>query len=550
MFSNGFGSRIKLTANTGSEIKGDIIASQGGKVDASLTGGLLVGNAQTAAEWKNKADDTKDLAQNNLILANSKWIATLTEPEVGSRVNVLKLTDSLVKFAHDENPINSTNIIKGIGGTLDVYNELTAKDSTFRLNIIPNVDVSKTTDELGYANRIDVYGTFKGSALLDLNNVGGMPDVKNKREGIGTVLARVKDGDGKFVAKEGVGSLYHMRYILATREATDDNFKTDWYLADIIPLNTTTPLLDTVNSQLASTYYGLLDNIKLMQRMGELRHNKYIDLPNNLWARFDQKRSKRSGEFNYRDRQRTFEFGIDRMVQHNTDWDRWLGISASLGDGESTYLTGSGKNYTKALSIYFVGEQANGWYYDAWAKITRNKARYSIDDETQSLYQSEFTQWGTTLNLEVGKRFWSKEHRYFIEPQGQITGVWVRSDDQNVTQTKQDEAAKSIKIVSTTKPGVLGRLGANFGWNVNPNSELYGKFNVLHVFSGRYDNHFVAPEEERFTNGNFKTTWVQYGVGVSTVYKEKMHLYADIERNQGKGGNSSWRWNIGARYNF
>lgn len=89
-----------------------------------------------------------------------------------------------------------------------------------------DIDASKNTNN---SDMILVKEKFSGSQYIDLNRV----DAGEVMAAAGTVLAKVKDNQGVFLANDNEGALFYDRYLLDQTESETEGYTVDWYLKEV-----------------------------------------------------------------------------------------------------------------------------------------------------------------------------------------------------------------------------------------------------------------------------------------------------------------------------
>lgn len=211
-----------------------------------------------------------------------------------------------------------------------------------------DIDASKNADN---SDRIYVKGLHNGIHYITLDNVAA----DGSHDGAeGTVLVSVKDEQGEFKAKDSEGTLFWNKYDLAKYEkdkgdTVTEGYSTDWYLKDIEKLNKPTTSVETVLAVNSLNYHTWrTENDKLLQRMGELRHNSEEE--QGAWFRV--KGSKIGYDGSFENKYTTYELGYDTVTKRTDDVVRYQGAALSYVDGKSSYSCGSGDNHGKSISFY------------------------------------------------------------------------------------------------------------------------------------------------------------------------------------------------------
>ena len=439
--------------------------------------------------------------------------------------NLTMMNGTSVNINHgraSDSPYRTLRIInlKGSGGTFNM-----------------DIDASTNTEN---SDRLYVYGTFSGEHFIALNNVGVSTD-----GAAGTVLATVNDGDGVFRAVDGEGTLYYRRYQLDKQATADETgmFKTDWYLkaAEIVdPEERPTTSVETIIAATALNYHTWrTENDKLLQRMGELRHNG--DELNGLWMRVKGNKLERTGTFGFENRYTSYELGYDRLV-HSADGEkRYRGFFISYANGAPEYTNGNGDNDNKAFGIYQTQLWQDGRYLDSVLRLSRLDNDFAVYDTNAHRITGAYDNKGVALSVEAG---WLKALKYdwYVEPQGQISAGYLSGTDYRTSN--------GIAVDHKHMFSAVGRVGFSVGRTWSGKNRAYIKANVLHEFGGEYDVTLHSADDHLRMKGDFQDTWGEFGLGAALSFDNGSHLAFDAEHSTGGRFSKKWSWNIEYRYCF
>ena len=196
-----------------------------------------------------------------------------------------------------------------------------------------------------------------GIDIIDVNEV--TMDQIAADAGKGLLLATAPDAI-KFTAQDREQTLFYVRYNL--KDEALGTGMTEWKLDGftIVPVDPDNPddpdikpttSVDTVLSANALNYHTWrTENDKLLQRMGELRHNG--EEAKGAWFRVKGSKIGREGRFGFENKYTAYELGYDQAVKRTEDKTRYQGAAISYTDGSSSYSRGSGDNSSKSISFY------------------------------------------------------------------------------------------------------------------------------------------------------------------------------------------------------
>lgn len=267
-------------------IHGDLTAKNNGYITAFVNnaGSSFTGKT-TDAHWQDV--NTRDAGNKGIHLTlndGSVW----NDFDSDSTIQVLDTSKAKVDMQDDK--FNGLFI-----GTLK------GDKSTFNMDI----DAGTNTNN---SDRLYIAGTHTGNHYITLNNVNADG---NTDGAAGTVLVSVKDEQGKFLANDKEGSLYWNKYTLDMQDSATDGYTKDWYLkkVEFIPSKPTTSV-DAVDATQRLAFANWVEDDKLMQRMGDLRHETNNE--EGVWVRV--KGGKYSGD-GFSNRHTMYQLGYDDVVK-------------------------------------------------------------------------------------------------------------------------------------------------------------------------------------------------------------------------------------------
>lgn len=400
-----------------------------------------------------------------------------------------------------------------------------------------DIDASKNADN---SDRIYVKGLHNGIHYITLDNVAA----DGSHDGAeGTVLVSVKDEQGEFKAKDSEGTLFWNKYDLAKYEkdkgdTVTEGYSTDWYLKDIEKLNKPTTSVETVLAVNSLNYHTWrTENDKLLQRMGELRHNGEEE--QGAWFRV--KGSKIGYDGGFDNKYTTYELGYDTVTKRTDDVVRYQGAALSYVDGKSSYSSGSGDNHGKSIAFYNTEQYSKGHYLDLVFIISNMDNDFKVFDTKGNKITGEYENTGVSISAEYGRKN-DLRNGWYIEPQAQVTLGYMGGASY--------ETDNGIFVEQRGIKSALGRIGFNIGKQIGEKSIVYAKANLLHEFGGGYDVAMEADDGSLTVSNTYNDTWFEYGLGVAMATSKNSHVYFDVERSTGSDFYKYWQWNAGMRWNF
>lgn len=407
-----------------------------------------------------------------------------------------------------------------------------------------NMDIDASKNEYN-SDRIYVNGKHEGTHYITLNNIGANTD-----GAAGTVLVSVNDEQGKFEANDSEGALYWNKYTLdrfdtSAGDEVTAGYNTDWYLKEVEQLDEPTTSVDTILGANALGYHTWrAETDKLMKRMGDLRHNGEDE--KGAWFRVRGAEISRDGEASFENKYTVYELGYDEITKKTDRFTRYQGVALSYIDGTSSFARGSGENDGKSIAFYTTEMRNKGHYLDLVFRIADMDSDYKVYDTNGNKITGEPENVGVSLSAEYGRKKVMADNGWYIEPQGQLTVGYFGGDNYRAKYADQ-----YIDVHQSGIPGVLGRIGFNIGRDIDENTNIYLKANLLHEFCGDYDVDMVDSAGNRRTESDtFNDTWFEYGIGAAIKTGKNNHLYFDFEKTAGGDFEKDWAWNAGMRWTF
>lgn len=493
-------------------INGNLTAENNGYITAFVNnaGSRFTGNT-TDAHWQ--AVNTRDAGNKGIHLTlndGSVW----NDFAYDSTIQVLDTSKAKVDM--QDGKFNGLFI-----GTLK------GDKSTFNMDI----DAGTNTNN---SDRLYIAGAHSGNHYITLNNVNADG---NTDGAAGTVLVSVKDEQGNFFAKDKEGSLYWNKYTLDMQDSATAGYTKDWYLkkVEFIPSKPTTSV-DAVDATQRLAFANWVEDDKLMQRMGDLRHETNNE--EGVWVRV--KGGKYSGD-GFSNRHTMYQLGYDDVVKNTDKLKRYQGVAFSYDDGKNSFNRGSGKLKAKSIGFYSTDLRNKGHYLDLALKIYDADSDFTVFDTEGKKITGAFDNSGISLSAEYGRKKYLDEH-WSIEPQAQLTLGYLGG--------ARYTTSNGIHVSQSDPNSVLGRIGCNFMYDMDENNTVYLKANWLHQFAGNYGVTLTNGNDSLRIDNNDHDTWFEYGFGFACMIGKNKHLYADVERSTGGSLRKDWQWNAGMFWTF
>ncbi|WP_439822115.1 autotransporter outer membrane beta-barrel domain-containing protein [Phascolarctobacterium faecium] len=541
---------ITIIASTTSDVNEVYAAhAQGGDVDATIHVNSnakgenqgktvkVIGDIKVSTTSSNKGGSSKIFFNFDTKESYFKGKTECTVDSIKDELNIGLYNSALWDMTDDSNVTKlelKNDAIVDMRADGNAYSKLTVKNMTGNGGIIrQDIDVRSMKSD-----KVFVKKDFSGTQVLDIYQKDDYVPA-GEEEGKGLVLASV-NGNGVFTAKDREGTLFYTHYDIASKKSNENGFTTDWYLNKISKTNEPTTSVETALSANSLNYHTWrTENDKLLQRMGELRHNG--EEVKGAWFRVKGSKIGRDGKFGFENKYTAYELGYDEVTKRTEEKTRYQGAAISYTDGSSSYSRGGGDNSSKAISFYNTEIGSKGHYLDLVFKISNMDNDFTVYDTNSKKITGDFNNTGVALSAEYGRKN-ALKNGWYIEPQAQFTLGYLGGDNYITSN--------GIEVNQSGIKSAVGRIGFNIGKEIGSKGIVYAKANLLHEFGGGYDVTMTDSTGRVKVSDSFNDTWFEYGIGAAFASGKNSHVYFDVERSAGSDFTKNWQWNIGARWNF
>lgn len=279
---------------------------------------------------------------------------------------------------------------------------------------------------------------------------------------------------------------------------------------------------------------------RLNKRLGEARYISPED-EQGMWVRIRHDRIGKDDAF--RSQNTMYEMGYD-VKQDCDNGERRVGMAIDYMDGKAEYtgIAGDGDVKRYGLWLYDTWLGDKGHYTDyvlKWGHLENDfdiMARTTGEKITGDYSNNVFS-----ASAEYGKKNDIGGGWYF-EPQAQLQFARVTGADY---VTSQDTKVSLDGINS-----LIGRAGFRLGRDLNENSTVYFKADLLHEFLGDQDitaTDITGTLREEYEN---EGTWYDIGFGFATALGNNSYAFMDFEKSFGNDNDETYQINAGVRWTF
>ena len=296
----------------------------------------------------------------------------------------------------------------------------------------------------------------------------------------------------------------------------------------------------TIINMSRANYKNAIYMDRLNKRMGEMRYVNGEE-GQGLWVRLRHDRIGQSGDF--RSMNTMYEVGYD-VKQPTDNGEHRIGMAIDYMRGSTTYDDIMGKGETKRYGLWlydtWLGEK--GHYTDyivKWGHLSNDfdiRDKDSLENITGDYSNNVFS-----VSAEYGKKN-DMGNNWYFEPQAQLQLARVTGADYVTTQ--------GSKVNVDGINSLIGRAGFRIGRDMDENSTVYLKADLLHEFMG--DQTVTAADatgtlREEFEN---KGTWYDIGFGFAAKMSKNSYAFMDFEKSFGNDNDETYQINAGMQWSF
>ena len=571
---------VNLTTNAALAYQGDALAANGGVVDVKL------GNRSS---WAGRADDYQDAT-------NSEWLKNHTDNldtkfsgsvtgngtvkiDMGTEstwnvtgqswVTDLKGNNSYIILDNDENgngyalhigKITGKNTFAMNISPEDNGNMLFVKDGTDeqqnlvinnRDEVLANMDVG---DAVRFATVANGGRGFNDGEFTDLPENGSQTFGRSTRindAGIFNVdfdivyngYGQDMQGDAADTEEDYNGDSFDKNkpgsdYVDKVYGGTDA--QNVYIVRNSVTKENKSDAGKTIINMSRANYKNAIYMDRLNKRMGEMRYVNGEE-EQGLWGRLRHDRIGQSGDF--RSMNTMYEVGYD-VKQPTDNGEHRIGMAIDYMRGSTTYDDIMGKGETKRYGLWlydtWLGEK--GHYVDYVAKWGHLSNDFDITAKTTGeKITGDYSNNVFSVSAEYGKKN-DMGNNWYFEPQAQLQLARVTGADYVTTQ--------GSKVNVDGINSLIGRAGFRIGRDMDENSTVYLKADLLHEFMG--DQTVTAADatgtlREEFEN---KGTWYDVGFGFAAKMSKNSYAFMDFEKSFGNDNDETYQINAGMQWTF
>lgn len=210
--------------------------------------------------------------------------------------------------------------------------------------------------------------------------------------------------------------------------------------------------------------------------------------------------------------------------------------------GNNDFANGDGDSETYAFTGYGSWLADNGMFVDVTGKVGRLKNSFDIST-TLGTASGSYNTNAFSLSAEAGWRLHPLDNSLYVEPQVEM--MYGRVLDADYT------TSMGVAVEHEAVDTLIGRVGFVLGLKCpNNRGNTYVRASILHDWQGDAESTFTKGGQTKRISEELGDTWLEYGVGANFNATKNLHLYADLEATEGAKVETSYRFNLGARWSF
>ena len=536
--------QIYLKGGNGSNIEGDLEASDGGEVDVNLSGdgNVMSGAYRTdensyvkvyideGATWNLTDGEDETNAEGKSLLRMAK---SAVAPETGLIVKG-GATDKQSGFLNMANRSKTLDIAHYSGWETVIYNHEGAGDKVTDYKA-GNTIISKADKDSGVILSTDNSGiTMNDKSAVEATLAALAQKVTYKDHAVNG-----ENLTGKVQIAEGLTSSSASRYIGklhwdANGVGQYDKDSVNW--KEIYNGDYETLVMKGVRSAATTSMHSWRDNMQDTYTGADL-----ADADGIFAKALGGKTSSDVKGVKDDNTYRGVQVGYDKALANG--WH--AGVAFDYRDGDSNYLLGGkGDNQLYSLGVYGVKRFDDQSYLRVAAKAGRVENEYDVYNEIRTLkLHGDYKANAYGLTMEYGKTF-GTEASYFT-PKAQLTWSQVGSKDYTA-HTPND----SMRIGQDAYSSLVARFGVEAGAKSEKGRVYVGLYGA-HEFNGDISaSYFAKDGGTKHTSFDGKDTWMEMSIGGSYDLSDNCHIYADFAKDFGGDFERKWKASAGLRFEF
>lgn len=315
---------------------------------------------------------------------------------------------------------------------------------------------------------------------------------------------------------------------------------TNWYLTRNTAGDETSDAGKTIINMSKVNYSNAIYMDRLNKRLGEARYINPEE-EQGMWVRIRHDRIGKDDAF--RSQNTMYEMGYDEK-QDCDNGERRIGFAIDYMDGKAEYtgIAGDGDVKRYGLWLYDTWMGDKGHYTDyvlKWGHLENDFDIYTMTRNEK--VTGDYSNNVFSASAEYGKKN-DMGNGWYFEPQAQLQLARVTGADYTTSQ--------NTKVSLDGINSLIGRAGFRLGRDLNENSTVYIKADLLHEFLG--DQTITATDGTGTLHEEYENegTWYDVGFGFATALSNNSYAFMDFEKSFGNDNDETYQINAGVQWTF
>ena len=328
--------------------------------------------------------------------------------------------------------------------------------------------------------------------------------------------------------------------IIETNKRDFSTNGTNWYITGLDKEENEVP--QTVIDDLSFLYNAAISRLELdtlHKRMGEIRNYENTQ---GIWFRTSAGELKSDvSDSSFENDYYMLQVGYDKKkVSEKGNW--FTGFAVSRRQNDIDFRNGDGESENIGLSLYRSFAGKNNTYFDLIGKYTYLDTEYKVHNSNSEM-KADYDTWAGTLSAEFGKKYSSKNDKWYITPHAQLNYTYVNGEDYTTST--------GVKVEQDNIDSLIGRIGVYAGKDFEKSSH-YLKVSVLNEFMGDYGAVIKGADTSLTKKIDGDDTWTEVGIGGNFQVGNSgtTHIYYDVEKTFGSRFETQWQGTLGFRISF
>ena len=486
--------------------------------------------------------------KDSFLIGNTDYSGTITK-------GIVNLGVSNKAVWKNENDSKVTNFVFNGGITDMTYDEkhqtitvenISGNNGTFIMDISSD-DINQENNETDFLNIKNADQPQKHFIKIGSSSINGLNnyDFDNKNSDSAIWIA---DTNTNIIFEgeefESIENIYNYTLELDKNlrpDANNSDNGDNWYITGTEKKEN--EVTETIEDDMTLYYMNAamarIEMDSLHKRLGDIRN---YDAEEGVWARVLSGQMEYDKSSYFKNNYTMVQAGYDKSrASENGVWFTGFGIHHRKG--KIDFRNGDGENRSLGLSLYKSWAGYEGQYFDIIGKYSHIDNEYKSFNRINEKMEADYSTWSGSLSIEYGKKKWSNDKKWYIQPNVQLNYTYV--DGQSYATSSLVRAEQ--KDINS----LIGKAGFYTGHEFERSSHFV-KASFLHEFMGDYGVDIKGKDAELRKRVDGKDSWFEIGIGgdFKVGKTDSLNIYYEIERTYGSDFETNWQGSVGVRYRF